>query len=419
MAKLASRYDVVVAGGGSAGVAAAVGAARSGARTLLVERYGFLGGAVTNSNVPTYCGFFRQAAEPGRIIGGVGAELLHRLARLGQDVSPQRSRSGNWIVSLDVEVLKFVLDELTTLPHLDVALHAMLAGARVNDGAIEAVSLVDHGGTREITASAFVDATGEADLAVRAGMQPRVLRPGAEGLYPASFPLRVGGIADARLLTPEALAAAVATFRAEHPDLPLRDNGGIWWPLPATGEIWCMAIDLQLDGTDCVSQTDAERLGRKAAHGWMAALRRQPGLENAYVIASGPQVGVRESRHVEAELTVTGDAAGRGERRDDGVARAGWPMEVHAAPGRAIYRSIGGDGFFDVPYGALCAKGVRNLWLAGRNIGSDVDAYGSIRVMGTAFATGHAAGVAAAIDPRRNGSVAAIRAALEGQAALI
>jgi FAD-dependent oxidoreductase family protein len=419
MVKLASYYDVVVAGGGSAGVAAAVGAARCGARTLLVERYGFLGGAVTNSNVPTYCGFFRQAPEPGRIIGGVGADLLQRLAQVGQDVSPRRSKSGNWIVTLDIEVLKFVFDELTSVPGLDIALHAMIAGAGVSDGAIETVTVIDHAGTREIAASAFVDATGEADLAARAGLQPRARRIGADGVYPASFPLRIGGIADPARLTPAALAAAVAMVRASHPDLPLRDNGGIWWPLPAGDEFWCMAIDLTVDGADCMSQTDAERLGRKTAHAWLVALRGQPGLERAYIISSGPQVGVRESRHVEAELMVTADAASRGERRDDGIARAGWPMEVHAAPGRVIYRAIGGEGFFDIPYGALCAKGLRNLWLAGRNIGSDADAYGSIRVMGTAFATGHATGIAAALDPGRSAGAAAVRAALEVQGALV
>lgn len=419
MVKLASRYDVVVVGGGSAGVAAAVGAARCGARTLLVERYGFLGGAITNSNVPTYCGFFRQAAEPERIIGGVGAELLQRLTVAGEDVAPRRSKSGNWIVTLDVEVLKVVLDDLTAVDGLDVVLHAMVTGAQVSDGIIQAVTMADHVGTIEIAASAFVDASGEADLATRAGLRPRFARAGATGVYPASFPLRVGGIGDRALLTPETLANAVAAFRAAHPDLPLRDNGGIWWPLPSGDELWCMAIDLQVEGADCTSQSDAERLGRKAAHAWLAALRTQPGLERAYIIASGPQAGIRESRHVEAEETVSAEAAGRGARREDGIARAGWPMEVHAAPGRTVYHDIGGDGFFDIPYGALCARGVRNLWLAGRNVGSDAQAYGSLRVMGTAFATGHAAGVAAARDPRRIAGVAAVRAALLAQRALV
>lgn len=384
-----------------------------------MERYGFLGGAATNSNVPTYCGFFRQSADADRVVGGVGADLLRLLERVGSDVHPRRSKSGNWIVALDVEVLKFVLDELVALPGLDLALHALVVGASVRGGVIDAVTLVDHAGLHEVAASAFVDATGEAGLAVRGGMVPRTKRLGAHALYPASFPLRIGGIQDPATLTPNVLSAAVSQFRSDHPDLPLRGEGGIWWQLPVSNDMWCMAIDLDVDGVDCIGKTEAERLGRKTARAWIAALRRQPGLGAVYLASTGPQVGVRESQHVDAELMVTGEAASRGERRDDGIARAGWPMEIHTAPGRITYRAIGGAGFFDIPYGAICAAGLSNLWLGGRNVGSDASAYGSIRVMGTAFATGQAAGIAAALDPRRTGSASSIRAGLERQTALI
>ena len=99
MTGTAEHYDVIVAGGGSAGVAAAVGAARMGARTLLVERYGFLGGAATNAMVLTYCGFFTGGADPVRTVGGVGWELVQRLARMGMDTTPVRSKSGNVIIN--------------------------------------------------------------------------------------------------------------------------------------------------------------------------------------------------------------------------------------------------------------------------------------------------------------------------------
>src|SRR4051794_25627917 len=106
------RYDVVVVGGGAGGVAAAVGAARVGARALLVERYGFLGGAATNALVLSYCGFFTPHDPPVRTIGGVGAELLAGLQALNFDVAPIRSKSGNWIIVIDVESVKFALDRL-------------------------------------------------------------------------------------------------------------------------------------------------------------------------------------------------------------------------------------------------------------------------------------------------------------------
>ena len=93
----------------------------------------------------------------------------------------------------------------------------------------------------------------------------------------------------------------------------------------------------------------------------------------------------------------SGRAAGSGQRSNDGIARGSWPMEIHEAPGRARFINIGGEGFFDIPHGAVQALGTSNLRLGGRVIGSDPQAYGSVRVMGTGFATGQAAGVSAAL----------------------
>ena len=110
------RYDVVVVGAGAAGAAAALASARLGARTLLVERYGFLGGAATHSLVLTYCGFYVAGAKATRAIGGIGWELLQELERLGVDSTPVRSKSGNWLVMLDVEAVKFAFDNLVSAP---------------------------------------------------------------------------------------------------------------------------------------------------------------------------------------------------------------------------------------------------------------------------------------------------------------
>ena len=114
-----------------------------------------------------------------------------------------------------------------------------------------------------------------------------------------------------------------------------------------------------------------------------------------------------------------GDDARRGARRADAIARAGWPMEVHEAPGRTRFVPLGGDGFFDVGLDALRVPDLDNLWLAGRVIGADADAYGSVRVMGTAFATGQAAGVGAALQQEGRPTVEGVRAALRAQDALI
>ena len=163
------HYDVIVVGGGSAGIAAAVGASRSGARTLLVERYGFLGGAATSSNVLAYCGFWTSAAKPIMGVRGVGASVLEALDALGANAKPQRNRTGNWIVMIDPEAVKHALDKVVADAGVDVLTHTRLVQASASKGVLQAVTLQDHAGPRQYSANAFVDASGDADLVRLAG----------------------------------------------------------------------------------------------------------------------------------------------------------------------------------------------------------------------------------------------------------
>src|SRR5690606_19589992 len=116
------HFDVIVAGGGAGGISAAVAAARMGARVLLIERYGFLGGAAANSLVLAYCGFFLKGRLPVPAVGGIGADLLRQLEAIGQDVAPVMSRSGNWIVMLDPEAVKYAFDRLACQAGITVLL---------------------------------------------------------------------------------------------------------------------------------------------------------------------------------------------------------------------------------------------------------------------------------------------------------
>ena len=414
-----ARYDVVVAGGGSAGVAAAVAAARCGARTLLIERHGFLGGAATGSNVSSYCGFFRHGPEPVRVVGGIGAELLDILAARDHDVRPVPTSRMNWIVLLDPERLKLGLDRLVEAAGVDILFHASVVGAERRSALVESVDVFAGGETCRIGATAFVDATGDSVLALRAGLPGRRLRDGAAAMQPASFPVRFNGRHGLVPPTAEVRGRIAARARAADPGLPVRANGGHWWTLPGSADLWWMGIDVAVDPERIGDVGVAERRSRRAAHAFLAALRAEPGYEDAFIAGTGPQIGVREGLHVATETVMTRADAAEGRLRPDGIARAGWPMEVHVAPGQVDYVPLGGPGYFDVAYGALCASGVPNLWLAGRTIGADASAYGSLRVMGTSFATGQAAGVAAALDPLRENKVAAIQARLKEQGALL
>ncbi|MDM0116314.1 FAD-dependent oxidoreductase [Variovorax sp. J22R133] len=415
------RYDVVVVGGGAAGVAAALGSARQGARTLLVERYGFLGGCATNSLVLTYCGFYVAGEQARRAIGGVGWELLLELERLGCDPAPVRSKSGNWLVMLDVEAVKFAFDNLISAPNLDLRFHTRMISAEVAQGRITSVRLADHAGLRDIEAGAFVDASGDASLSAFAGAP--FSQPGGPGAHvqPASLPVHIGGVPPDVPIDREQLAAITARYNATAATPLARTDGGVLVRLPVSEGVWWMGVDLSTQGLHGSDLAAAEIAARRQAWDFLPCLRELPGFGKAHILTTGPQLGIRETRRPRSMGDVTAEDGREGRRRADGVGRGCWPMEVHEAPGRATFVPIGGEGFFDIPYAAIQAETLGNLRLAGRVTGADRQAYGSTRVMGTAFATGHAAGVSAALQCEQ-GSVPgaeAVRRVLAAQDAIV
>ncbi|MGN6465164.1 MAG: FAD-dependent oxidoreductase [Rhizobiaceae bacterium] len=397
MTRTIEKYDVVVIGGGAGGLSAAVGAARTGSRTLLVERYGFMGGAATNAQVLAYCGFFLSGPKAIPSVAGIGREVLGELEALGLDVSPIVSKSGYWVIMLDPEAVKLAFDRVALGAGVELRLHTRLFSAAVEADRIVSVDLLDHSGMTTVEASAFVDASGEATLSAAAGAAlSQQGGPGAH-LQPASLPIRIGGVAPDAKFDRALMTEIIRDYNANADRPILREDGGVLVRLPMTGAYWWTAIDLATDGITGGSLTDAETAAREQAWANLEVLRRHPGFEKAHIVATGPQVGIRETRRPFSRRDVIGGDVLAGHRSDDAIARASWPMEVHEAPGRARFVDVGGEGFFDVPSGAVEARDIVNLRLAGRVVGSDADAYGSVRVMGTAFATGHAAGISAAL----------------------
>jgi hypothetical protein len=392
------RYDVVVVGGGAAGTAAAIGAAKAGAHTLLVERYGFLGGAATHSQVLAYCGFYSQARAAVQHVAGVGDDVLREMNLLGVDTTPVYSRTGNWIVVLDAEATKLAFDRLLEFNQVALRLHSRLIDVRRSGDALASIIVSDHDGMHEIEATCFVDASGEASLSTFAGVDLRVATTDARSLQPASLPVRIGGIAKHAAIDRVLLMQLVRQYNLDAAEPILREDGGVILSLPLSGDIWWMTVDLNTGGLCGEDLGRAETAARRLAWTYLDVLRQHPGFEGAYIVSTGPQLGIRETRHPQSQCDVNVRNATDGSRSADGIGRACWPMEVHESPGRVRYSPIGGAGFFDIPHQALLPKGVANLRLAGRTIGSDRDAYGSIRVMGTAFATGQAAGVSAALS---------------------
>lgn len=416
------RYDVLVVGGGAAGVAAALGARRAGARVLLVEHYGFLGGAATNANVLSYCGFYVRGDTPRRVVGGVGFEVLETLAGLGCDVTPVRAPSGNWIVMLDPEALKHALDRTVAESGVDLRLHCTLVGARLASGRIDAVTLFDHAGVLEIEAAAFVDASGSADLGFAAGVPIQGGEQPQRRRQLASMPVRIGGVPPGVAVDRATLVEIMREFPNDDAIAHVRSNGGHFLRLPRSNELWWLGVDLETDGLDSADLARAECRGRDLVWRFFRLLRaRVPGFENAYVCASGPQVGLRDSRQLHTRYSLSDDDVLSGRTREDGVACGCWPVELHTGRSGPSFQGVGGSGYYHVPLASLQASGLDNLGVAGRAIGCQELAYGSLRVMGTAFATGQAAGIAAAGAANRGAAddSTAVRAELLRQGAIL
>ena len=388
-------YDVIVAGGGAGGVGAALGATQEGAKVLLVEKYGFLGGAATSSNVLAYCGFFQQGETPVKAVGGVADLVLDELRGLGVDCDAFCSPTTlNWIILLEPEAVKLALDRVLIRSGVDVLLHTRVAAVSRTSDRLQSVTLAGMDGRRRVAAEAFVDATGDANLAFLAGIACRVGNDQGH-LQAVSAPILVGGRDHTIPIDRAAIVAAFTAYNRSGRYPTARTDGGIYTQVPRTGDMWWMMFDHAMPDLSSESFTKAEQAAREAAHDYVEVLRAHvPGFEAAYLASTGPQIGIRESRHPAARYELTAEDLLSGRRRGDGVARAAWPIEDHSVPGKPIYREIGGEGFADIPLDCLRAKDVDNLFYAGRLIGADPLAYGSIRVMGTAFATGEAAGKA-------------------------
>ncbi len=419
--KTRQRYDVVVVGGGAAGIAAAVGVREAGARALLVERYGFLGGAATNAGVLSYCGFFIRGDACRQIVGGVGGQVLATLSGLGFDVAPVRAPSGNWIVMLDPEALKVALDRIVARPGIDCRLHCTLIGAHRAGPRLDAITLYDHAGAFDVEAAAFVDASGDADLGAAGGV-PAFAAGSARQRQHASITVRIGGVPADAAVDRTLLAELVRQTDAGASKAHLRRHGGHFIRLPRSNDLWWMGIDLVTDGLDSGDLGAAEQDGRELAWRFVELLRAaMPGFDRAFIAATGPQLGIRDSRQLATRYCLTADDVLTGRARDDAIACGCWPAELHGGDGGPSFEPVGGDGFYHVPLAAIHASGLDNLWVGGRAIGCDERAYGSLRVMGTAFATGQAAGIAAAQFARNPTEVGAneVRQELLRQGAIL
>ena len=422
--------DVLVVGGGPAGLAAACAAARAGASTLLVEAHGCLGGTLTLVTLGGFCGIHAVIDEQrlGRVVGGLCLELEDRLLACDALLPPRRHGR---IVGVPYESasLKWVADDLAAAHGVQVLLHHAAVAVITDEQRVQAVIVESKGGRAAIRARVVVDCSGDADVAARAGAGFELGEAGQTQYGSTMF--RLGGVdtlragALSRADIRDCLERAVADGHA----LPRTATGVHLNPLPGVVHLNVTKLG-DPDGdpfnlVDPVALGDAEREGRRQVRLYAEVFRRYvPGFEQARVIDIGARVGVRETRLVHGDQVLTEAHVRAGIRPPDGIACSSWPLETHGR-GRDTQWDFLPDGrCYGIPYGCLVVKGFDNLLVAGRNLSATHAAQASVRVAGPCMAMGEAAGTAAAAslsagDDVRAVDVTALRAKLQRHGAIL
>lgn len=413
--------DVAVVGGGAAGVAAAVAACRAGARCVLLERSPYLGGTGTHCGVSSLCGFFTSEETERQVVRGIGEEVLETLRSLGEDTTPCLTSLGNRIVNYDPEVFKLALELLVSKYGVHLLLDARMTAADLGSGVIQSITVMDDEGSFVVRAQSFVDATGDANLAQLAGC-PTMFGDESGRVQMATMEMRLGGVPRDLKVTSDDIGRALEKARAAGYGPMTKMRAPLW--LAQKGCVANLSLpNFELTGLDAESMTRAQCATRAMAHTYARALRDfLPGMENSYLLSTGPRIGIRESRRIRCEEMLTVDHVVRGEKcPGTSIARGAWPLENHRIlDDMSVYTPIEGDSWYGIPLGCLKAVSPGNLWCAGRDICVDHESLASVRVMGTCFATGQAAGVAAALKARGLDCGAdAVRAELLRQDALI
>jgi hypothetical protein len=427
VATVAGKADVLVIGGGPAGLGAAIGAAHAGADVILAERYGFLGGNATAALVMPLMSFhneIRAAREigPGElrllpndhgpgdpVVAGPLSDLLDLLFASGGAIPP--SQETGYTVPFDPELYKLATLDLLDEAGVRFLFHAFASGV-VGTGGAGGVVFETKSGPLVLDAHAIVDCSGDGDVAAAAGAPYSVGRD-ADGLtQPMTLMFRMVEFDRARFAQYvaerpdqwrgvhglwELVAAAEA---AGELDLPREDI--LFFATPHEREVSVNSTRVSGRGHDVWDLTRAEWRSRRQMRQIDLFLRTHvPGFEEAYDAQSGAAVGVRETRRIRGGYVLTGEDVLRARKFDDAIARGSYPIDIHAPEGKGtVLTRLPLREAYDVPLRCLLPRGVDRLLVAGRCISGTHEAHSSYRVTPIAMATGHAAGVCAALAAR-------------------
>ena len=397
---VAGSYDVVVCGGGPAGFIAAIAAARNGARTALVEQYGFLGGMAT-AGIVAPLSVFTYNGE--KVIGGIPWEFCERLQEMGGGLIEKPL--GN--VAFEPELYKLCCQRMVLEAGVQLYMHSYLSGCISSDGHIKAVLIDNKNGTEALEAKVFIDCTGDADLAHFAGvpMQPEEGKP----LQPLSTYFVLSGVDTSTPRLQQAMhhnrqgincqcEEIRAELVAHRKEWGVPEFGGPWFCTTLQpGVVTVNMTRTAAVATDNRDYTRAECELREQVFVMARALKEHfKEFRNSYVSAVAVQAGIRETRRIMGAHTISAGEYVSAYEYPDSVSRGAHPIDIHVAGGPEQNVTFLKTPAF-VPYRALYAPGFGNLLVGGRCISADKTAFASLRVQASCMGTGQAAGVAAAM----------------------
>ena len=413
-----SGYQVVVLGAGSAGCSAAIAAAQSGARTLLIDRLPFAGGTSTGV-LDTFYGYYTPGAVAKKIVGGVPNQIVNELRKLGPVVERPNTYGAGTGVTYNPEHLKVAWERLLRISNVDLLLHSLVHEVKVKDGRIASLVFANRAGVYSVAADIFIDCSGDADLTHLANLPYER----AGDISPAqtlttTFRMVNVDMAERKSINKDKLHELMAEAAEEGFELPRREGSDHITTVPNTTATVMTRLDSitpEGDGFKSVVEdpfflTKSEMAGREQALEYARFLKTKvPGYKNSELYGLSTFLGIRETRRVYGDYRVTRDDVLSARQFDDQIALCGAPIEDHHSGDGTEWRYLPEGSAVGIPLSALRVKDAENLLVAGRCFSASHDAHASIRSMGQCMAMGQAAGINAALASATKKSIREVR----------